>query len=91
MLVNTVTGDEAAVGYFGYAYYQENLVTLTALPVKNSDGDFVAPDATTVRDAPYNPLSRPLFMNLLIDASTLKTPFRSCTSACHRDRPVQGW
>jgi phosphate transport system substrate-binding protein len=72
VLVNTVTGDEAAVGYFGYAYYQENLATLTALPVKNSAGDFVAPDATTVRDGSYNPLSRPLFMNLLIDASTLE-------------------
>ena len=72
VLVNTVTGDEAAVGYFGYAYYQENQATLTALPVKNSDGDFVAPDATTVRDGSYNPLSRPLFMNLLIDAATLE-------------------
>ncbi len=72
VLVNTVIGDEAAVGYFGYAYYQENLATLTALPVKNSDGNFVAPDATTVRDGSYNPLSRPLFMNLLIDASTLE-------------------
>ena len=72
VLVNTVTGDEAAVGYFGYAYYQENLATLTALPVKNSDGDFVAPDATTVRDGSYNPLSRPLFMNLLVDPTTLE-------------------
>ena len=72
VLVNTVTGDEAAVGYFGYAYYQENLATLTALPVKNSNGDFVAPDATTVRDGSYNPLSRPLFMNLLVDPTTLE-------------------
>jgi len=71
VLVNTVIGDEAAVGYFGYAYYQENLATLTALPVRNSDGNFVAPDATTVRDGTYNPLSRPLFMNLLVDPASL--------------------
>ena len=72
VLVNALIGDETAIGYFGYAYYQENLATLTAAPVQNDAGNMVAPDATTVRDGSYNPLSRPLFMNLLIDAASLE-------------------
>ena len=71
VIVNAITGDETAIGYFGYAYYQENQATLTAVAIQNDDGNFVAPDEGTVRDGSYNPLSRPIFMNLLVDADSL--------------------
>ena len=45
-----------AIGYFGYAYYQENADRLQAVAV-----DGVAPDAASVADGSY-PISRPLYM-----------------------------
>jgi phosphate transport system substrate-binding protein len=71
VLVNALVGDETAIGYFGYAYYQENQDTLTAVAVENDAGDFIAPNAASVRDGSYNPLSRPLFMNLNTDSTSL--------------------
>ena len=72
VLVNTITGDEAAIGYFGFAYYAENQATLSAAPivdnmthgVADAPEEAVAPNANTVRDGSYSPLSRPLFMNV---------------------------
>lgn len=52
-------GDESttcAIGYFGYAYYQENADVLQVVSV-----DGVEPSDATVNDASY-PISRPLFM-----------------------------
>ena len=64
-----------SIGYFGYAYYVENQDTM--VPVKNSAGDYVSPTSTSVQDGTYNPLSRPMFMNLhAADASLAKSaPF----------------
>ena len=45
-----------AIGYFGYAYYQENADILATVAV-----DGVAPSAESVNDNTY-PISRPLFM-----------------------------
>ena len=72
VLVNTLNGDDTAIGYFGFAYYAENQATLSAAGVANDHvygmGDTtetaVIPDAGTVRDGSYAPLSRPLFMNV---------------------------
>ena len=49
-----------AIGYFGYAYYQENADTLEVVAVDAGDGA-VAPSIDTVNDNTY-PISRPLFM-----------------------------
>jgi phosphate transport system substrate-binding protein len=49
-----------AIGYFGYAYYQENADTLEVVAVDAGDGP-VAPSIDTVDDNTY-PISRPLFM-----------------------------
>jgi len=56
VLVQGVQGSPYAVGYFGYAYYQENASTLKALSV-----DGVAPTAETAESGEY-PISRPLFI-----------------------------
>jgi phosphate transport system permease protein len=51
-----VAGSPYAVGFFGFAYVQEHLDTLRAVPV-----DGVEPSAATVEAGDY-PLSRPLFV-----------------------------
>ena len=56
VLVQGVEGSPYAIGYFGYAYFNENQGNLTAVSV-----DSVAPTAETAEDGSY-PLSRPLFI-----------------------------
>jgi phosphate transport system substrate-binding protein len=56
VLVQGVEGSPFAIGYFGYAYYQENADRLTVLAV-----DGVAPSAETVDGGTYS-LARPLFL-----------------------------
>lgn len=56
VLVQGVRGSPYAIGYFGYAYYQENADSLQVLSI-----DGVAASAENVDAATY-PLARPLFM-----------------------------
>ncbi len=56
VLVVGVEGSPFAVGYFGYAYYQENQELLRAVPVEG-----VTPSEETGITGEY-PLSRPLFI-----------------------------
>jgi len=56
VLVQGVEGSPYAIGYFGYAYYQENASSLKALSV-----DGLAPSAETAESGEY-PISRPLFI-----------------------------
>jgi phosphate transport system substrate-binding protein len=62
ILVQGVAGDENALGYFGFAYYQENADQLKVLSIDAGDGNCVEPSAATVEDGTYQPLSRPLFI-----------------------------
>jgi phosphate transport system substrate-binding protein len=61
VLVQGVAGDEAGLAYFGFSYYEQNADQLNLVSVDSGDG-CVAPDATTISDGSYAPLSRPLFM-----------------------------
>ena len=56
VLVQGVSGDENALGYFGYSYYENNRDSLKALAV-----DDVEPTADSIRSGDYL-LSRPLFI-----------------------------
>jgi phosphate transport system substrate-binding protein len=56
VLVQGVSGDENALGYFGYSYYENNRSALNALAV-----DGVDPTEETIRSGEYL-LSRPLFI-----------------------------
>jgi phosphate transport system substrate-binding protein len=56
VLVQGVEGSKYAIGYFGFAYYQENADKLTVLSVNG-----VAPTAETAENNTY-PISRPLFI-----------------------------
>lgn len=60
VLVNGVTGDKNAIGYFGYAYYSENKDKLKVVPIDGGNGP-VEPTKETVMSGEYAPLSRPLY------------------------------
>ena len=57
VLVQGVTADKNAIGYFGYAYYLENKGKLQVVTVNG-----VEPTNDTIESGEYSPLSRPLFI-----------------------------
>lgn len=61
VLVQGVTRDKNAIGYFGYAYYEENKSKLKAVPIDGGKGA-VLPSSQAVQNGTYQPLSRPLFI-----------------------------
>jgi phosphate transport system substrate-binding protein len=62
-LVQGVAGDTDALGYFGYAYYQQNNDRLKIVPIDEEEGGgCVEPTAETISDGTYAPLSRPIFV-----------------------------
>ena len=63
VLVQGVSRDLNAIGYFGYAYYAENRDKLKALPIVNEKlGKPVEPSGESVVNGTYQPLSRPIFI-----------------------------
>lgn len=65
VLVQGVEGDPFAIGFFGFAYYQENMEKLSILSV-----DGITPDFDTAEDGSY-PLARPLY--IYSDATVMQT------------------
>ena len=61
VLVQGVQGNEYALGFFGFAYYNENPDSLKAVAI-DGGGGCVEPSAETVENNSYTPLSRPLFI-----------------------------
>ena len=63
VLVQGISSDRNALGYFGYAYYAENRDKLKAVPVVNPKSNQpVSPSEESVKDASYSPLGRPIFL-----------------------------
>lgn len=60
-LVQGVAGNKGGLGYFGYAYYEENADKLKVVPIDGGNGP-VTPTLETIKDGSYSPLSRPLFI-----------------------------
>jgi phosphate transport system substrate-binding protein len=67
-LVEGISKDPNALGYFGYAYYQENQSKLKLLAVDNGKGA-ILPSTQTVERNQYQPLSRPLFIYVNLRSS----------------------
>ena len=61
VLVQGVSGDRNALGYFGFAYYVQNKDKLKVVGVNPGTG-CVTPTETTINDGSYKPLSRPLYV-----------------------------
>ncbi len=63
VLVQGVSRDVNAIGYFGYAYYAENTGKLKAVPIVEKAGKpAVLPSEESVIKGTYQPLSRPIFV-----------------------------
>jgi phosphate transport system substrate-binding protein len=71
VLVQGVSKDPNALGYFGFAYYEANLNKLKAVAVDNGK-EAVLPSRQTVEKAQYQPLSRPLFIYVNAKAAQTK-------------------
>jgi phosphate transport system substrate-binding protein len=70
-LVQGVSGNKYAIGYFGYAYYAENKDALKVVPIDNGSGP-VTPSEETINDESYAPLTRPIFE--YVSVSSLERP-----------------
>jgi len=63
ILVQGVSGDKYALGFFGFAYVHENPGKVKAAKIVNpKTGKAVEPSMDHVVDGSYQPLSRPLFI-----------------------------
>jgi phosphate binding protein len=71
VLVQGVSGDQNALGFFGLAYYEENKSKLKAVAIDaKGDGTCVEPSFESVANASYQPLSRPVFIYVKQSASS---------------------
>ncbi len=66
-LIRGISGDQDALGYFGYAYYAENTDKLKIVAIDGGQG-CVTPSEETINNGTYAPLSRPLFIYVRKDA-----------------------
>jgi phosphate transport system substrate-binding protein len=66
VLVQGVAGQKGALGYFGFAYYEENKGKLAAVAIDGGSGP-VLPTMDTIKSGEYSPLSRPLFIYVRVD------------------------
>lgn len=71
VLVRGIGGTKGAIGYFGYAYYEENKNKLKVIGVDGGAG-CMKPSTQTIADGSYVPLSRPLF--IYVNKASLKRP-----------------
>ncbi|MDG0866279.1 phosphate ABC transporter substrate-binding protein PstS family protein [Candidatus Lucifugimonas marina] len=71
VLVQGVSGDQGAMGYFGFAYYTENASLLNVLSVDGGAG-CVEPSVQTINDGSYNPLSREMY--IYVNNASLERP-----------------
>jgi len=63
VLVTGVSQDVNALGFFGFAYYEENRDKLRSVAIKlDEDAPAVRPSPEHVMDGTYQPLSRPIFI-----------------------------
>lgn len=67
VLVQGVSRDKGALGYFGLAYYEANKSRLKSVKINN-----VAPSAANVISGAYTPLSRPIF--IYVNSKAAKKP-----------------
>ncbi|HKB82870.1 MAG TPA: PstS family phosphate ABC transporter substrate-binding protein [Burkholderiales bacterium] len=72
VLVQGVSRDVNALGYFGFAYYVENKDKLRAAKIVGKNGPAVEPSFETVINGTYQPLARPIF--IYVNSRSLERP-----------------
>jgi phosphate transport system substrate-binding protein len=73
VLVQGVAGTKGALGYFGFAYYENNADKLSLMKVDadtlGGGAECIAPSDSTIQTGTYRPLSRPLFVYVRKEAA----------------------
>src|SRR5690606_38635112 len=73
VLVQGISTDPNALGYFGYDYYHANKEKLKLVPIDDQDDNngkgAIAPSPQTIIDGTYQPLSRPLLVYINKESS----------------------
>jgi phosphate transport system substrate-binding protein len=72
VIVQGVSRTKNAMGFFGYAYYEENKDKVKGLAISWKGGKAVEPSAANVLNGTYQPLSRPIF--IYVNAKSLAKP-----------------
>ncbi|HYN54580.1 MAG TPA: PstS family phosphate ABC transporter substrate-binding protein [Methylotenera sp.] len=73
VVVQGVASDKGSLGYFGFAYYEENQDKLKAVPIVAKKGaPAVMPSVESVKDGTYQPLARPIFIYVNATAAAFK-------------------
>ena len=72
VIVQGVSRSRNALGFFGFAYYEENKDKLRGLPISWKGGKAIEPSAANVLNGSYQPLSRPIF--IYVNAKSLAKP-----------------
>lgn len=67
-LIDAIVAEKNALGFVNYAYYDENQDKVAAVAINNGTGA-VLPSAETVENGDYQPLSRPIFIYVNIQAA----------------------
>ena len=72
VIVQGVSGDQNALGYFGYSYYEQNKDKLKLVAIDDGDAANgagpIAPSPESVAGGTYRPLSRPVFIYAKVKA-----------------------
>ncbi|MEC4812578.1 MAG: PstS family phosphate ABC transporter substrate-binding protein [Scytonema sp. PMC 1069.18] len=76
VLIDGISKNPNALGYIPFAYFEKNQDKVKALPVDAGKGG-VSPSPETVKNAQYQPLSRPLFIYVNAKATQAKPELRT--------------
>ena len=78
VLVQGVQSDKGGLGYFGFAYFEENEDKLRAVPIVAKKGaTAVMPTYESVKNGTYQPLARPLFIYVNATSAALKPELKA--------------
>ena len=73
VVVQGVASDKGSLGYFGFAYFDENKDKLRAVPIVAKKGaPAVMPSFESVKDGSYQPLARPIFIYVNATSAAFK-------------------
>lgn len=67
VVVQGIVGTYGGLGYFGYTYFEENADRLRAVAIDSGAG-CIEPSAENAQNGSYEPLARPLFVYLSVQA-----------------------
>jgi phosphate transport system substrate-binding protein len=78
VLVQGVQSDKGGLGYFGFAYFEENEDKLRAVPIVAKKGAAaIMPTYESVKNGTYQPLARPLFIYVNATSAAFKPELKA--------------